>query len=96
MPGDFRSRAIQQENPAIEIGGQQTAAHGFDDVLVERLKVLEFFALLLQFDALCANGAGQKTPQIRDGQESEEIYGEPGFQRREAAGIETAVRGISP
>ena len=42
MARNFGAGAIEQENAAVEIGGEQAAAHGLDNVLIERLEVLEF------------------------------------------------------
>ena len=39
--GDFFSRPVQQENAAVHVRGEQAAAHGMNNVLVERLQVLQ-------------------------------------------------------
>ena len=80
LAGDFRSGAIEQKNPAVKVGGEKAAAHGFDDVLVESLKILELFALLFQFNTLGANRAREQTSQIGNRQEGEQIDRKPGLQ----------------
>ena len=72
--------AVEQENDAVEVRGNQTAAHGVNDVLREILKAEKFLALFLKFAAFAAERMDKQAGQICDGQESEKVHDQPGAQ----------------
>src|SRR5271156_36452 len=78
--GDFSAGAIHHQNAAFHIGGEQAAAHGFYDVLIEGLQVFQFLALGFELEAFFAQGLGQQAAQISDGKKREQIAGQPGIQ----------------
>ncbi len=77
---NFLAGAVQQQDAAVEIGGEQSAAHGMDDVFVERLQVLQFAALHFQFGALPPQALRQQAGKIGDRHEIKQIAENPGLQ----------------
>src|ERR1700693_538883 len=71
---------IYQKYLAIQIRGQQAAAHRFDNVLIESLKVLELFALGFEFNALFAKRLRQQAPKVCNRDKRKKVAGQPGIQ----------------
>ena len=61
--GDFRAGAIHDQDRPSQIRGEQAAAHGFDDVLVESLQVFQFLAFFLKFHAFLRSVCASKLPR---------------------------------
>src|SRR5260370_1075051 len=59
MSEDFLAGTIQEENASAQVRGDQTAAHGMNDVFGEILKAEKFFAFLFELHALFAKRLGQ-------------------------------------
>ncbi len=78
--GDFGAGAIHHQDAAFQIGGEQAAAHGFDDVLIEGLQIFQFFALRFELDAFLAQGLREQAAEVGDGEKREEIAGQPGIE----------------
>ena len=82
--------AVEQDDAAFQIGGDQAAAHGMDDVFGEILEVEQLFTLFFKLYALSPERLRQQAGQIGDGEKSEEIAEEPETQtfrgRRRAVG----------
>ncbi len=88
---DFRARVVNQQYLAFQVRSQQTAAHRFDDVLIEGLQVLQLFTLRFQFNALLTQCLRQQTAQICHSDKREEVAGQPGIQNARRGVREFAV-----
>src|SRR5882724_1455563 len=78
--GYFFAGSIQQQNLSVNIGSQKTAAHGIDNVLIERLQVLQFAPFLLEFGALAAKSLSETAGEIRDSHQCSKITQNPDLQ----------------
>src|SRR5215472_2500995 len=74
---DFLAGAIEKNDAAFHVRGDQAAAHGVDDVGGEILQFEQLFALFLQFAALAAQRMRQQAGEIGNGEESQGIAEEP-------------------
>src|SRR6266850_8346439 len=70
---NFLTRAIQQQDAAAEVRGDESAAHRMNDVFREILQAEKLFALLLQLPSFAAKRLGEQTGQIGDRQKTEKV-----------------------
>src|ERR1700736_4509497 len=80
MTKDFFSRAVQENNPAVDIGGDQASTHRMDNVFREVLQVEQLFAFLFQLQPLAAQRVHQEACQIGHCKESKKIAEKPEAQ----------------
>ena len=76
--------AVDQRDAAVEAGGDQSAADGMDDILVQRLQALQRTASVLELYADLPQFCGEQSRQIGHRQESKKIDEDDGLQRPEA------------
>src|SRR6185437_16392611 len=72
-PEEIQSRLVDQGNAPIEIGGDKAAAHGVQNVVLNRLQVLEFVTLGVQLHAYLAQLRAQAAGEVSDGHEGEKV-----------------------
>src|ERR1039458_10000308 len=77
-------RGVDQRDAPVETGGDQSAADGVDDVLVQRLQAFQRAAGVLQLYAHLPQFRGEQSGQISHRQEREEIDKDNGLQRLRA------------
>src|ERR1700674_124952 len=78
MSENFLAVAVQQQNASVQVRGDQSTAHGVNDVFGEVLKAKEFLALLFELNALPAKRLGQEAGQIGDRKKPQKIHDKPG------------------
>src|SRR5580700_4647933 len=78
--GDLFSCSIQEQNFAFEVCGEQTAAHGINNILVECLQILQLATFLLEFGALAAQSLREAAGKIGYREERSQISEHPGLQ----------------
>src|ERR1700685_3077676 len=93
--GDFFSGAIQQKDFAFEVGGEQAAAHGINNVLVERLQILKLAALLFEFGALAAQRLSEAAGKVGYREKGSQICEDPGLQFLRTGSAESGTRQFS-
>src|ERR1017187_4152790 len=59
-----RGRAVDDMNHAVRTSGDETRANGLDDVGMQRLQVLQFAALVTQFNANLANPGAKASGKV--------------------------------
>src|SRR5882762_8848706 len=77
---DFLAGTIQKENASGQVRGDQTTAHGVNDVLGEVLQAEKFFALLFELHALLTKRLRQEAGQIGHRKKPQKIRDQPGAQ----------------
>jgi hypothetical protein len=80
VPENLFAGAVEKQNAALEVRGDQAAAHGVNDVFGEILEAEEFLAFLLQFPPLAAKGLSKQAGKIGNREKSKEIHDQPGAQ----------------
>jgi len=73
-------RRVQQEDAALQVGGQQAAPHGLDDVLIEGLQVFQPRPFVQQLHAGLAQALGQVTGEIPNAEEGEKVDAQVNLQ----------------
>ena len=69
------ARAVEREDAAVGVGGDQAAQQAVDDVLVERAQILDLVTTRPPGGAGRAQALGQRPGQQRDGEEAEQVDG---------------------
>src|SRR6266850_2154213 len=77
---NFLAGAVQQQDAAAEVCGDESAAHRVNDVFREILQAEKLFAFLLQLPSFAAKRLGEQTGQIGDRQKTEKVDNQPGAQ----------------
>src|SRR5277367_1133035 len=73
MPQNFFAGTIQQQDAALQVRGQQSAAHGMDNVFGEVLQAEKFFMLFFELFALAPERLCKQASQIRQNQEQNDV-----------------------
>jgi hypothetical protein len=68
---NFFAGAIQQDDAAVHVRGNQAAAHRVDNVFGEILEVQQLFTFFLELQALAPQGLGEEASEIRNAEETE-------------------------
>jgi hypothetical protein len=81
--GDHRSRAIERQNPSVQIGRRQPAPQTVDDVTAERLEIFDLVRRALQLRIRLSQPFRQVATQGGDSGEAKQV--EPDRVCRQAA-----------
>ena len=77
MAHNLLAGAIQQDDATIGVRGDQSAAHGMNDVFGEVLKVEQLLALFFEFASLAAKRLREQAGQVSDRQKTQQVAQEP-------------------
>src|ERR1700730_12165913 len=75
--------AIDQSNAAVEARGNESAADGVNNVLMQGLKVFQLPACVLEFDPHLPQLSGQQASKISHGEEGKQVNEDDRLQRLE-------------
>src|SRR6185437_9740099 len=70
---EIKSRLIDEGDLPLEIGGDQSAAHGVQDVLLHRLEILKLIVFDVQLNSRLPQLRAETARQVSDGHVSEEV-----------------------
>ena len=74
------ARTVEQNDPAFNVGSDQAAAHRMNDVFGEILEIEQLFAFLFELQTFATQRLREKTGEVGDREEAEEVAEEPESQ----------------
>src|SRR5260370_37939167 len=77
MPENLLAGAIQQQDTSGQVRGDQTAAHGMNNIFGKVLESEEFLTLLFELQAFLTKRLGQETGQISHCKKPQKIHDQP-------------------